>query len=872
MGNCIRILLFTLAMIHAHAQISGIITDARSKKPLTDVEIFIQGKTVSALSNPDGEFALEAIQPGFNNLVLYKKGYQLFKSSIRIEGGKAYALNLSIESLKKEKGLKLPVGDHAPEILKFKEALFRKDHLADFKLLNEAALTFVNKPDGLHLKADEPILIDNNTLGYQLRYYLLNCTFAGNDIQVHGYFTFLPTQAQGSEQIVQWFANRLKIYQGSLRHLLKSLLEGKTNADGFDLLDKNGAVLNPSILIAPSIPNYHKVLLEDAITVRYKGISSQLIPKGSLQINNEGILLIPQNLEVAGSMASQSTPTLLPNDYLPVIPETEDYMRFYEKAYVHTDKPYYYPGEPLWFKGYVNYYNPTWRDSLSQVVYVEIIHPKKSIVLSKTLRIDSGFFHGDFILPDTLSSGGYFLRAYTQLSRNYGDENLFIKSIPVLNMTDKADAAQVITETNADNGLTVTTDKPKYKSREKITLVIQLKDKDGKPVKSNLSVSVTDAVQVVPVSEPINILNGYPIDRTQKIKNIEFKYPAEFGVGYAGRFLNDKGKPEKTSLTILQLKPRSVLFAETNQDGYFTQTGLHFYDTASYSFKSDKAKDFPYGKVILVLRESPPSNIGAATNTITILKTGTAQRFISEYEVPKDSKLLKTIEVKASRLPRDETEEPDYRIKRSYGKADYVLSRKDLKLDQIAYGNLVMYLYGKVPGLEPGMTFRRASAQSIGFAGSPLVTINDVQMAGSSMDVLSMIDPSTVESVEFTPSVNVLYGSQGAFGVIAVYTKQGVKGVQDKVQNFQTLILHGYAWSRAFTSPDYENPTTDRTKPDYRATIFWDPQVATSSNGGTAVVSFFSSDLPGRYRIVVEGINLNGEAVRGVYYVEVESD
>ena len=234
--------------------------------------------------------------------------------------------------------------------------------------------------------------------------------------------------------------------------------------------------------------------------------------------------------------------------------------------------------------------------------------------------------------------------------------------------------------------------------------------------------------------------------------------------------------------------------------------------------------------------------------------------------------MLETVEVKASRLPRDETEEPDYRTKRSYGKADYVLSRKDLKIDQIAYGNLPMYLYGKVPGLEPGMTFRRASAQSVNFARTPLVTINDVPMQGSSLEVLSMIDPNTVESVEFTPSVNVLYGSQGAFGVIAVYTRQGVTEGQDKAQNFQTMVLHGYDRSRTFSYPDYENPATDRTKADFRATIYWNPEVATNSSGGPAAVSFFSSDLPGRYRVVMEGIGHNGGALRGVYYVEVESD
>ncbi len=879
MRNYFRILLLSLVAVHTHAQISGTISDARSKKPLTDVEVFIQGKTLSALSNADGEFSLEAPRPGFADLVLYKKGYQLFKSSIRIETGKAYTLNLSMEVSRKEKGLSPSTENHTAEVLQFKESLFGKDHAVDFTILNESALSWVRKDEVLYLRTQEPIAIDNRMLGYQLRYYLQQCSFANNSIQLQGYFTFLPLQAEGSEQVIQWSANRLKIYEGSLLHLLKAMAAGTAGQEGFDLLNKNGELLSLTALVAASVPNYHKILLEDIITVRYKGQStsiSQLIPKGSLQINDEGILLIPQNLEVSGPMANQSMPSLLPSDYVPVIPEKEDFMKFYEKIYVQTDKPYYYPGEPLWFKGYVNYFSPAWRDSLSKVVYVEIIHPGKKVILSRTLRLDSGVFYGDFVLPDTLSAGGYFLRAYTQLSRNYGDDNLFMKSIPVLNMTDKADPAQAITERTDPSGVSIITDKPSYKTREKITMSVQLKDKNGKPLAASLSISVTDAVQVVPVPEPKTILNDYPIDLSRIFNNVEFKYPVEFGFGYAGRFLNDKGRPEKTSLSILRLSPRSVFFADTNEEGYFTQTGLNIYDTATFAFKSDKAKERPYGKVQILPHENPPLNFNGSANPISILKTGTAQRLISEYEVPKDTKLLQSVEVKASRLPRDESDQPDYRVKRPYGKPDYTLEAKNINT---SYGNLLYAMQGRFPGLvvrqvEGGWLVytQRATANSISSPTGILVTINDVAMGGNAADILSSINPNTVESIEVTTRVNVLYGSAGANGVISIHTKQGIPDDEPKLQNFQILVLHGYSRTRSFSHPQYNDPNIDRTKADYRATLYWNPFVTTKANSGTANVSFFSSDLPGRYRVVVEGVDGAGEPVRGVYYVEVESD
>jgi len=135
-----------------------------------------------------------------------------------------------------------------------------------------------------------------------------------------------------------------------------------------------------------------------------------------------------------------------------------------------------------------------------------------------------------------------------------------------------------------------------------------------------------------------------------------------------------------------------------------------------------------------------------------------------------------------------------------------------------------------------------------------------------------MIDPATVESVEFTPRINVLYGSQGAFGVIAVYTKTGSSPNTAITPNFQQLLVKGFDRPRNFTAPDYGDKAIDLSKPDYRATLYWNPQISTSSSSGIAAVSFFSADLPGRYRVVVEGITQAGEPIRAVTFIEVESN
>jgi hypothetical protein len=867
-----------LISFKTYAQVSGTISDSKSKKALAQVEVFIDGTSYITQSDDAGTFVLNGLPLGFADLVLYKKGYQLFKSSIRVQEGKAYVLNLALEASEKEK---MPKGSEAknnqPEFQKFKEVLFGKENMTTCLILNEEILSFSKIPEGTVVKATAPLVITNNTLGLQLHYYLQDALLSENKSAHRGFINFRPLPLQSSDQMELWTGNRLKAYQGSSRHLFQSLAAGNAEQQGFEWRDKKGDAIQANTLIAASnMPGYHKLVLGDTLNVRYKTQdgavkSTQLIQHGSLEINTNGKLLNEKNLTIGGDMGNVSLSAMLPHDYQPSVSNQDSYSRFYENVYVHTEKPYYYPGEPMWFKGYINYREPTWRDSLSEVIYVELINPKKELRLVKTLKIDSGIFHNDFILPDTLKAGTYYLRAYTNLNRNFGDSSLFVKTIRILNITDKVDRLEGRPQTPESSLVTITSDKKKYKTRERITLSLQGRDKEGRPVSANLSLSVTDVSQVVPLAEPQTILNSYPFNE-KKHESMGFKYPMEYGISFSGRFLNDKGKPEKTALTILQAKPRNLMLVETSEQGIFLQTGLDFYDTATFSVKSDKAKNSPYGKIELLPREIPPMNFKISATPITVQSTQSQQRIISEYEVPSDARMLEGVEVKASRI--EEQQQKDYRVKRPFGQPDYVLTAKDINT---SYGNLLFSLQGKIPGLivrqtDGGWVVYLQRSLSISNPAEVLVTVNDNVVGGSPGTVLGSIDPNTVESIEVKKGVNVLYGSFGGNGILAVYTKQGADPDLNTTSNFQTIKIAGYSSSRKFKFPDYDNKDTDTKVADYRSTIYWNPNVVTNVQTGSATVSFFAADLPGTYRIVGEGILQNGEPVRCEYTVTIESD
>ncbi|NNU34369.1 hypothetical protein HK413_09865 [Mucilaginibacter sp. S1162] len=46
-------------------------------------------------------------------------------------------------------------------------------------------------------------------------------------------------------------------------------------------------------------------------------------------------------------------------------------------------------------------------------------------------------------------------------------------------------------------------------------------------------------------------------------------------------------------------------------------------------------------------------------------------------------------------------------------------------------------------------------------------------------------------------------------------------------------------------------------KPDYRATLYWEPNITTDQNG-KAKVSFYTSDIASKYTVTVAGVDVTG--------------
>ena len=110
---------------------------------------------------------------------------------------------------------------------------------------------------------------------------------------------------------------------------------------------------------------------------------------------------------------------------------TEQYP--YEKVYLHTDRTTYLPGETMWLKSYLFYGENRAADSTSGAVWIDLVSASgRKIVLDTRVRSRGGYGDGYLNLPDTLSTGRYTLRAYTNWMRNFSEEWYFNQTIDVV--------------------------------------------------------------------------------------------------------------------------------------------------------------------------------------------------------------------------------------------------------------------------------------------------------------------------------------------------------------------------------------------------------------------------------------------------------
>ncbi len=905
-----RLLLVLMAwlMVFIHTgysqKINGKVIDAKSSEPLPGANVFINQTTIGTVTVGTGDFELSFNQePGEYELVISFVGYLPLVTKVSWD-----QQNVNVGVLKlvpSEQELKqIDIAgtrdtEWEKKLKRFNKVFLGSDKQASqCKILNPWVIDFeeTGNVNELRAKASEPIEIVNNALGYQVVFYLANLWSTKDGYIIAGNARFSELSSKDSKQIKKWKEARKKAYLRSTHHLFRSMIENRIKGEGFRLytaaagyknsttrsdlfyselgktvvpydtagivfrnlandtyvISLNGSVEVHYLMEAPNLPLYADV---------YGSVSWINLNRGSVTVNKDGFPLNPTDVVVSGDMSADRVAKMLPLDYRPdgvksTHPELYDWSRFQEQIYVHTDKPYYYIGDTIWMKGYVGYSHPMWRDSLSRTAYVELVdRTNQLIVASKIIKLDSGLFFNELVIPSVPETRNYYLRVYTNLNRNFGDNTLYVKPIPILYSAEYLKLEQEIEPITQSSGISLEPATSNPIPGKPYELLLQINDQQGEPLASHFSVSVTDMAKVVPVqiSDPIQkalTLNNTILKPFKK----SLDYPIEYGISFSV-------KPQGVNKTngvyqIVQVDQPNFTMADLTADGLVHIKGLVFYDTGRFVLQPMEGKKNNQLKYSLVKRAIVPISFQDIDLKLKRERLEAGQGNNLTEEQLRNTKVLRDVQVKANRTT---VEKPLDRVERPFGKPDYVITRQQLNT---SYGNLLQTLPGKVPGLivrqgsNPNGAIewfvylaKGGESSSALNPAEVLVTINDVVVTGKPEQILSAIDPNSVETIEVKTGVNVLYGSLGGNGILAVYTRKDYVSPVDKPDLVTTLRVPGYAIPKAFKQRLTSVP----------ATVYWNPWMKTNAVDGKAIIKFNAPLFSGKYRIVVEGINSLGE-------------
>jgi hypothetical protein len=561
-----------------------------------------------------------------------------------------------------------------------------------------------------------------------------------------------------------------------------------------------------------------------------------------------------------------------------------DKRNFKEELFVRTDRDIYITGEQVWFKVYKIAGLTHSPCNISKVVYLELLDKNNFPLRQLKVKTDNFSGSSGFTIPDNLNSGNYIIRAYTNWMQNFSSDQYFYTSISVINPFETIDhlklpannresdsvrttasgpgeflsAGQHKSQTKSNSAFdlnkgqinyTVTLVQPQYSTRGKVKLKISAADITGKPVETDLSVSVTRSA-LVTSSPGSSFRNIYT--RGNSFNRIAHKdYLAELDGHLINGHIRLKSTDEPLKNIDISLsfvgKTARCRFSKTDENGGFNfvvkEVGLNeiviqplspditgyyieltqpfssvFSDIKPFDFFIDSSKINEINKAVVGMQvtniyepfRQKPTNVTAQINQDFYGKPESTIKMSDYIELTSIREVVKEI------LPNV------YTLKQN-GKYDFKLINK----------------------------FRGQP-----FENKPLVLVDGVPIYD--FEKVLNINSKEIEKAEV---INTRYFfSENVFdGIVSFITKKGNLSVIDFDNSIFRQIYEGCLSGYNFYSPDYTDSSMKNSHiPDFRNTLLWKPDLHTGKDGITDL-EFFTSDESTEYTIVVEGMTSDGK-------------
>ena len=514
-----------------------------------------------------------------------------------------------------------------------------------------------------------------------------------------------------------------------------------------------------------------------------------------------------------------------------------------------TDRGHYISGETINYKAFYRRPAESSDAAWSRVLYVELILPNGTPLVQSKVLLDTST-SGSLLIPEGLSSGSYYLKAYTRWMRNCGPENFVYTSLRIYDPYNEQvlpvdtlgwEPRQVETllnqpEMHDSDMLECLLAKDRYGTREEVVVDLNW---NFSYAPANLTISVArSGLQ----GDQSYFRPGCSEDK-QGASDI---LPETQGLSLTGQAisLSDRTSAPYATIYVSVLGGDRDFFCN-----YSDSAGRFYFSFPGYAGERDLFVSAYHSEIddleLLIDRDFSQDALQLPSYPVRLNDTLT--ELITEMSV--------NAQVSQQYYPKQvliqETQAPEELL--FYGKPTSSIKFDDF----VNLPTLEEYFVEVVPQVA---VRRSGGVRRLILLGEhpdlsiypPLLMIDGVAIFD--IEAVLAVSPRLIDRVEI---VNAPYirGNVSFGGIISLISKNNDLGYIDLPSSG---LLVNYRMLDLSASDTIQYGIRDPRLPDVRNTLYWNPGLELNSTTGKRI-SFRTADLKGEYEILIRGIDSTGK-------------
>ncbi|HVW95424.1 MAG TPA: carboxypeptidase regulatory-like domain-containing protein [Mucilaginibacter sp.] len=244
MRKTLMLILFLLPVAAiSQVTVTGVVKNGVNGKPVSGALVFLSNTTISARTTAKGGFSLKNINPGTYDLVIWRDGFSVYSRPVVVDSA---ALVLPAATISESKHPVTPLTEEDKLTRKKYLKLLKTEFLGSTAIAGESRftndttlrLTYDGRTSTLTASSDGFLTIENDALGYSIKYFLKNfkLTTGLERIAEYSGFALFDKLKGTSVQERAWQTDRQEAYEGSEMHFLRSAVKGDLWGQGFKVL------------------------------------------------------------------------------------------------------------------------------------------------------------------------------------------------------------------------------------------------------------------------------------------------------------------------------------------------------------------------------------------------------------------------------------------------------------------------------------------------------------------------------------------------------------------------------------------------------------------------------------------------------------